>query len=100
MPLPIAHALVGASIVTAMLPDASPTHNWKPLVIGAALSVCPDLDYFLGTSLHRGFTHSLFFALLVSALCLAVTGLAKIRVAIAYAAAFFSHALLDYATTK
>src|SRR5205085_9236339 len=63
-------------------------------------SVCPDLDYFFGTTQHRGFTHSLVFALLVSALCLAVTRFAKIRVAIAYAAAFFSHGLLDYATTK
>ena len=100
MPLPIAHALVGASIVALTLPDASPTRNWKPLLIGGALSVCPDLDYFFGTTWHRGFTHSLAFACAVSAVCLAAMGFAKVRVAIAYAGAFFSHGLLDYATTK
>jgi len=100
MPLPIAHALVGASIITATLPDPSPARNWKTLLIGAALSVCPDLDYLFGTTEHRGFTHSIAFALLVSALLFAVTRFAKIRVAIAYTVAFLSHGLLDYATTK
>ncbi|HYJ47833.1 MAG TPA: metal-dependent hydrolase, partial [Pyrinomonadaceae bacterium] len=100
MPLPVAHALVGATIVTAILPAASPARNWKPLLIGAALSVCPDLDYFLDTTWHRGFTHSLALAVVFAAVCFAPAGRAKIRVAAAWSACFFSHALLDFATTK
>jgi membrane-bound metal-dependent hydrolase YbcI (DUF457 family) len=100
MPLPIAHGLLGASIVAATLPDASPLRNWKPLLFGASLSIFPDLDYFLGISWHRGFTHSLIFAAIVSFVCFAATGFAQIRMAIGYAGAVFSHALLDFATTK
>ena len=100
MPLPVAHTLLGAAIITATLPDPSPARNWKTLLIGGALSVSPDLDYFFETTQHRGFTHSLLFALIVGGLCFAVTRFANIRVAVALAAAFLSHALLDYATTK
>jgi membrane-bound metal-dependent hydrolase YbcI (DUF457 family) len=100
MPLPVAHGLLGASIVAATLPDASPLRNWKPLLFGASLSISPDLDYFLGISWHRGITHSLIFAAVISMLCLAATGLAQLKMAIGYAGALFSHALLDYATTK
>jgi membrane-bound metal-dependent hydrolase YbcI (DUF457 family) len=97
MPLPIAHSLLGASIVAATLPEASPVRNWKPLLLGAALSISPDLDYFFRTDWHRGFTHSLFFATVVSLLCFAATNL---RMAIGFAGAIFSHGLLDFATTK
>jgi membrane-bound metal-dependent hydrolase YbcI (DUF457 family) len=100
MPLPIAHGLIGASIVAAILPDASPVRNWKPLLLGASLSIFPDLDYFLAISWHRSITHSLIFAAIVSMLCFAAAGFAHLRMAIGYAGAVFSHALLDYATTK
>jgi membrane-bound metal-dependent hydrolase YbcI (DUF457 family) len=100
MPLPIAHGLLGASIVAAALKEATPSRHWKPLLFGASLSILPDLDYFLGTSWHRGFTHSLIFAAIVGVICLAATGAARIKMAIGYAGALFSHALLDYATTK
>lgn len=100
MPLPIAHGLLGASIVAVTLKEASPLRNWKPLLFGASLSILPDFDYFLGTSLHRGFTHSLIFASIVGMACLAATGLERIKAAIGYAGALFSHVLLDYATTK
>lgn len=99
MPLPIAHGLIGASIVAAMLPDASPVRNWKPLILGAALASCPDLDYFLQTSSHRGFTHSLIFAAIVSIVCLGIWKASHLRLAIGCAGAAFSHGLLDYATT-
>ena len=101
MPLPIAHGFVGASIVAATLPDASPARTWKLLLLGAALSVAPDLDYFFpATEWHRGFTHSLVFAATVSLICFAVVGRRNIRAAAGCAGAVFSHALLDYATTK
>jgi membrane-bound metal-dependent hydrolase YbcI (DUF457 family) len=100
MPLPIAHGLIGASIVAATLPAASPVRDWKLLLLGAALSVSPDLDYFLPTSQHRGVTHSLVFAAGVSLLCFAAARLMNIRIAIGCAVAVFSHGLLDFATTK
>jgi membrane-bound metal-dependent hydrolase YbcI (DUF457 family) len=100
MPLPIAHGLLGASIVAATLPEASPVRNWKPLLLGATLSICPDLDYFLRTDWHRGFTHSLLFASVVGLLCFAATRFANLRMAIALTGAIFSHGLLDFAVTK
>jgi membrane-bound metal-dependent hydrolase YbcI (DUF457 family) len=100
MPLPIAHGLIGASIVAALLPDASPVRNWKPLVLGAALASAPDVDYFFRTDWHRSFTHSIVFAVAISLICLSVWGAAKIRLAIGCAGAACSHTLLDYAMTK
>jgi membrane-bound metal-dependent hydrolase YbcI (DUF457 family) len=100
MPLPIAHGLIGASIIAATLPAASPLRHWKLLLLGAALSIFSDLDYFLETSQHRGFTHSLIFAAGVSLVCVAVARLANIRIAIGCAVAIFSHGLLDFVTTK
>lgn len=100
MPLPIAHGLIGASIVAATLRDASPLRNWKPLLLGATIAACPDLDYFLQTSAHRGITHSLIFAAIVTLVCFAVWGTSNLRLAIGCAGAAFSHGLLDYATTK
>jgi membrane-bound metal-dependent hydrolase YbcI (DUF457 family) len=100
MPLPIAHGLIGASIVAAMLPGAAPVRNWKPLVLGAAIASSPDLDYFLQTSSHRGITHSLIFAAIVSLICFGIWRTANLRLALGCAGAAFSHGLLDYATTK
>ena len=100
MPLPIAHGLIGASIVAALLPDASPARHWKPLVLGAAIASFPDLDYFLQTSSHRGITHSLIFAAIISIVCFGVWRKSNPRLAIGCAGAAFSHGLLDYATTK
>jgi membrane-bound metal-dependent hydrolase YbcI (DUF457 family) len=100
MPLPIAHGLIGASIVAVTLPDASPVRNWKPLLLGAAISTSPDLDFFLANDWHRGFTHSLIFAAIVSLVCFVVAGLTNIRLAIGCAGAIFSHGLLDFATTR
>jgi membrane-bound metal-dependent hydrolase YbcI (DUF457 family) len=83
-----------------MLPDASPARNWRPLLLGAAIATCADLDYFLKTSLHRGFTHSLLFAAILSLICFALWGRANLRLAIGLAVAAFSHGLLDFITTK
>lgn len=104
MPLPFAHGLVGASVVAALHPRPS---RWRyaPLVLGATLANCADLDFavvFLAhdRSYHRGFTHSLAFALAVCVVMLAAFGLARAREALAYGLAYASHALLDYSTTK
>jgi membrane-bound metal-dependent hydrolase YbcI (DUF457 family) len=99
MPLPLAHGLIGASIVAATLPDGSLARNWKRLVLGAALASCPDLDYFLQTDLHRSFTHSIIFAFAIGLVFFAIKGAGRIRETIGYTGAVLSHGLLDYATT-
>jgi membrane-bound metal-dependent hydrolase YbcI (DUF457 family) len=100
MPLPIAHGLLGASIVAATLPATTPARNWKPLLLGAALASSPDLDYFLATNWHRGFTHSILVASLISVAFVAAWWASNLRLALACAGAVFSHGLLDFATTK
>jgi membrane-bound metal-dependent hydrolase YbcI (DUF457 family) len=82
-----------------MLPDASPARNWKPLLLGAALASASDLDYLLETSRHRGFTHSIAFALLIGLVCLAIRGATDLKLTVGYAGAALSHTLLDFATT-
>jgi len=104
MPLPIAHGLVGASIIAAMHSEPSRRHC-LPLLVGAVLANCPDLDFALVLATHtrawhRTFTHSLFFAFVCSLIVVALIGKARIKDAVAYNLAFTSHGLLDYATTK
>jgi inner membrane protein len=76
-----------------------------PLLVGALLANAADLDFLLvfglhSRSWHRGFTHSLMFALVVCLVIAASLGRRRIRESLAYGLAFTSHALLDYATTK
>jgi membrane-bound metal-dependent hydrolase YbcI (DUF457 family) len=104
MPLPPAHGLVGASIVAALHPRPTRRH-FAPLALGALLANCADLDFVLvalthDRSWHRGFTHSLAFALALCAAMLAPLGRARLREALPYGLAYASHAVLDYSTTK
>lgn len=104
MPLPIAHGLFGASLVTLIHPKAN-LKNWKPLLIGFFLANSPDLDFagslFFGRhDFHRGFTHSLFFTALVSGLIFILLRKNNLLIPLAYSAAFFSHTILDYITAK
>ncbi|HVF66337.1 MAG TPA: metal-dependent hydrolase [Pyrinomonadaceae bacterium] len=104
MPLPLAHGLVGAGVVAALHPRPS-RRRYAPLFLGALLANCADLDFALvalarDRSYHRGFTHSLAFALALCVVSLAVFGRARLREALAYGLAYASHALLDYSTTK
>jgi membrane-bound metal-dependent hydrolase YbcI (DUF457 family) len=104
MPLPFAHGLVGASVVAALHPRPARRH-FAPLVLGALLANCADMDFALvalahDRSYHRGFTHSLAFALAVCVAMLLAFGRARVREALAYGLAYASHSLLDYSTTK
>ena len=105
MPLPLAHALIGASTAAALRP-ASQSPQWKPIVIGAFLGVCPDFDYALnvmrisGGGWHHGFTHSIVFAVLLGLLTIVVLRDWKLRSFILYSAAAASHTLLDYLITE
>lgn len=103
MPLPISHSLVGASLVAALLPRR-PRYRLA-LAAGAVLANAADLDFILvflfrSRAWHRGFTHSLVFALAVFLCLLLVLGRRRAREAAAFGLAYASHALLDFATTE
>jgi inner membrane protein len=105
MPLPIAHGLLGASVVAAVLPAPVSTRYLKPMLLGTFLANTPDFDFALVFLLnsdkwHRGFTHSIMFALLIAMMFIAYRGSRKFREVLAYGLAFASHFVLDFITTK
>lgn len=99
MPLPLAHALVGATAAAALYP-ASQSRQWKPLLIGALLGIFPDSDYALnvlrvsGGGWHHGFTHSIVFAVLLGLITVLISREWKMRSFIVFSAATVSHTLL------
>jgi membrane-bound metal-dependent hydrolase YbcI (DUF457 family) len=104
MPLPIAHGLLGASVVAAIHPE--PTKRYfLPLLIGGFLANAADFDFALVILLkdptwHRDFTHSVLFAFFVCLIFIFSLGKRYRREAVAFGLAYSSHAFLDYATTK
>ena len=104
MPLPISHALLGASIVAAVHPQPK-NRFYAPLFVGAFLANAADFDFlfvflFHSQSWHRGFSHSILFALLICLIFLLVFGKNRARAALAFGLAYSSHFVLDYLTTK
>jgi membrane-bound metal-dependent hydrolase YbcI (DUF457 family) len=105
MPLPVAHALFGASVVAALDRPWDPKRTYVPLLMGAFLANAADFDFLLVFVLHsdewhRGFSHSIVFSLLVFLLFAAFLGRGQFQKALAYGLAYGSHALLDFASTK
>lgn len=105
MPLPVAHALFGASIVAALHPHPTQRRYSLALLIGALLANAADADFLLvfateSKSWHRGFTHSIGFALFACILTALLLGKSRLKEAIAYGLAFSSHGILDYGTSK
>lgn len=100
MPLPIAHGFVGAGIVQLIHPKAN-IKNLNPFLFAFVLANSADLDFgfsflFGWHGFHRGFTHSIAFAVFVT-LCFFIYYRNKNRrIALAYSGAYFSHAILDY----
>jgi membrane-bound metal-dependent hydrolase YbcI (DUF457 family) len=104
MPMPVAHGLLGASIVAALHPRPT-KRSCLPLLVGALLANAADLDLFLvlafhSKTWHRGFTHSIMLALVVCLIFVLYFGRKRIREALVYGLAFASHGILDYVTTK
>ena len=104
MPLPVAHGLLGASLVAAIYPQPTRRH-FIPLLLGALLANAADFDFALVFMLHskawhRGFSHSIALALIVCLIFLLLLGRRHTRAALAYGLAFASHGMLDYVTTK
>jgi inner membrane protein len=105
MPLPVAHGLIGAAVAAALLPRESTRRYRRSLYAGALIANAADLDFVLVFALgsrtwHRGFTHSLAFALVVGLTLLFALGRRRARRAAAYGLAYATHALLDFVTTK
>jgi len=103
--LPIAHGLLGASIVEALRPS-SRRRSAKLLLLGALLAISPDFDYALNWlriswgGWHHGFTHSIPFALLVGLVLIVVFRDWRVRSYLLFTLAYLSHALLDFMFTE
>jgi membrane-bound metal-dependent hydrolase YbcI (DUF457 family) len=105
LPLPIGHGCISASAVAALKPDFSLKSDWKILSLGLLLSIAPDFDYALvwifklSNEWHRGFSHSLVFALVLGVAAAFILKADRIRNAFIFTAAAASHTLLDYSTS-
>jgi membrane-bound metal-dependent hydrolase YbcI (DUF457 family) len=105
VPLPVAHGLVGASVVAALLPSHR-SRIAKLLLIGAFLGISPDFDYALnwlrisGGGWHHGFSHSIPFALVLGLVMIVLSRDWKARSFVVFSSAYASHTLLDYLITE
>ena len=104
MALPIAHGLVGASVVAAL--RSSERRSVKILLLGAFLAISPDFDYALNWlridwgGWHHGFTHSIPFALVVGLVMIAIFRDWRVRSYLVFTGAYVSHTLLDLMFTE
>jgi membrane-bound metal-dependent hydrolase YbcI (DUF457 family) len=104
MPLPVAHSLIGASLVTLSLRRLDWRLDWGPILTGAILGALPDLDLLLswglglGLHYHGSYTHSALFALSAGAAAALLRGEEQPRAVIGYVSAVLSHGLLDALT--
>jgi membrane-bound metal-dependent hydrolase YbcI (DUF457 family) len=82
MPSPIGHALAGIAIAWSVPRQVrlstAERSSWKLGAICALLAALPDID-LLYMPLHRRATHSIPVALLVTIICIAVTGWVTLR---------------------
>ena len=101
MPYPVAHGLLGATVIAASPADDSFRQNWKYLLIGAILAIFPDFDLLLawglrlGDDWHRSFSHSILFSIATGFLTAILAGQSRAKVAIIYIFAALTHPLLD-----
>ena len=100
--LPVAHGLLGATVVAAFQSSASSKRRHSELLIGALLGIAPDFDYalnYVGRGWHHGFTHSIVFGCCVGFLVSLGRRLSW-RSMTVYSLAILSHPLLDYFFTE
>ncbi len=111
MPLPIAHGLMGATVIALCHRQTEGKRNWRAYALGFLLAVAPDFDCgfkwlpfapFAGRGWHHDFTHSLGFALLCGWLVAVLLHESKehTRQMFVYAAAMATHPLLDWLFTS
>ena len=114
MPTPIGHALggiaAGCLIVAGSSVALRNSASWRrfnavivrigprhAVAVLACLGALPDIDLLFG--MHRSVTHSMGATLLTAAIAGAITSFARLPIALAAAAAFASHMLLDWLGT-
>jgi len=105
MPLPIAHACIGASVATAAARCLSAKNATRLQIAGAVLAIVPDFDFFFVWVLgmagwHRAFAHSIAFSVAVAAVVALAFGTDWRRALPVLSAAMASHGLLDYLTSR
>ena len=111
MPLPLAHGLMGATMIALCQRKQDGWFNGRGYALGFALAVAPDLDIlfhwlpfapFAGRSWHHDFTHSLGFALLCGWLAAVLfhQRAEHTRQMFVYGAAMATHPLLDLLFTQ
>ena len=112
MPSIFAHAVAGAALGSAFTPHRAPRHVWIAAAICAAL---PDIDalgrpfgnlrYEAAFGGHRGFTHSVVFAVLLGAFvawrCFRESSWQRVRLPLwaIFALATATHGVLDALST-
>lgn len=102
MSLPVLHSIVGMSIVVICYPRNSLVKDWRFLLLGTGISLLPDLDYLLVYGLdmsheyHRSFSHSIFFAFIVTLSGLMITKFTYIKKTLVCGAILLSHGIVDF----
>jgi len=105
MPMPVAHALVGASLNTS-LSKSHQALSLKAIFLSILLAVCPDFDYALNFlrvgagGWHHGFTHSLLFAFAIGFASWLILRDRRPETLFLLCAIVASHTLLDYLLTE
>lgn len=105
MPLPLAHALVGASLKTS-LSEPQQALSFKAIGLSVFLAISPDFDYALNFlrigdgGWHHGFTHSLVFALAIGLVCWLIIKDKRPATLLILCAVLASHTILDYLFTE
>jgi inner membrane protein len=102
VPSPVGHMIAGVAAGWLVAGAPLPRARWREATFFAAVAAAPDLDLLVGA--HSGPTHSLGAGLIVAVAAFAAhrrwrTPLASLRpavFAIACAAAYMSHVLLDW----
>lgn len=110
MSLPVGHGAIGVGLLTLLDREYDPLRDHRKTMGAIALANLPDLDYLLLALgfdyhvIHRTFTHSALFALVIGSLIATSFIWSRreecIRCGMIFAALIFSHSLLDLTTTS
>lgn len=109
MPLPIAHGIVGASVLLAVREPNGNLSMWQTLILGAALGILPDADLAFvwildwGVAAHGALTHSILFAICMGMALAAWRSERRVwqmREGLMFTGAVLTHGVLDMLVRK
>ncbi|MDZ7264726.1 MAG: metal-dependent hydrolase [candidate division KSB1 bacterium] len=105
MPTPIGHSLLTTAIYSGVNQQKL-KRNWLDYLVCLFIGIFPDLDFIPGLILgtpsrfHHGFTHSLFFGIIIGTSAGLIMGWLRNqnwwRYAILFIAVYFSHLAADF----